>query len=600
LRLWSARATNEFDLDFFQNGDYLRAVEQKNVSENISKVLYPDESTAAGKELRLKQQYFFVSCSIQDIVRRFLAHHAEIDQFPEKAAIQLNDTHPSLSIPELMRILIDDHGVPFDRAMDLTSRACAYTNHTLLPEALEEWPVGLFERLLPRHLQIIRQIDARLRTQISLRFPGDAERARRVAIVTGGERPTVRMAHLAVVGTHSTNGVAGLHTRLLRENVLHDFDELYPGRINSKTNGVTPRRWLLAANPGLSGLISARFGDDWIKDLSQLQWLEPLAGDAGFREEFSRVKRGNKERLAAAIGSIAGVRVDPESIFDVQVKRIHEYKRQLLNILHVVHAWLRMKEEPGWDPPPRTWIFAGKAAPDYVAAKLIIRLINHVAAMLNADTGDPRIRVVFLPNYRVSLAELIMPAADVSEQISTAGYEASGTGNMKLALNGALTVGTMDGANIEIRDEVGDENIFIFGMGADEVRAARGSYDPRGPIERDPLLRRTLDLIRDGFFSQDDPGLFRPLVEALTGADRYLVLADFESYRGAQERVGREYLDRESWTRKAILNVARSGRFSSDRTISEYNRDIWRAQPLTIPMEGVNLEAKEQSFIDRD
>ena len=601
LRLWSAKATKEFDLDYFQDGDYLKAVEQKNLSENISKVLYPNDTSSQGRELRLKQQYFFVSCSIQDIIRRYRAHHATFDAFPDRAAIQLNDTHPALAVAELMRLLVDEHRIEWQRAWDLTVRSCAYTNHTLLPEALETWPADLLGRLLPRHLEIISEIDRRFRAEAALRFPDDEQRIGRVAIVTNGPQRAVRMAHLAVVGSHATNGVSALHTRILRESVLHDFDALFPERISNKTNGITQRRWLLAANPRLAALVTERVGSGWVKDLALLRGIEPLAGDPGFREEFRRIKRGNKERLAAAAQALTGERIDPGSVYDVHVKRFHEYKRQLLNVLHVIHRWLRLKEEPGRDEAPRTYIFAGKAAPDYVSAKLVIRLINHVAAMLNDDrTTNELLRIVFLPNYGVSLAEIVMPAAEVSEQISTAGYEASGTGNMKMALGGAVTVGTLDGANIELRDEVGEENIFTFGLDSDEARALREGYDPRARLEDDPLLARTLELVGGGFFSPQNKDLFRPLVDALLSQDRYLVLADFASYRAVQERIDRAYLDRESWTRMAILNVARSGRFSSDRTIAEYNRDIWRARPLSIEREGINLAAKEPAFIDRD
>ena len=601
LRLWSAHATREFNLDFFQNGDYLKAVEQKNLSENISKVLYPNDSTFEGRELRLMQQYFFVSCSIQDIIRRYLINHKTFGEFPDKAAIQLNDTHPSLAIPELMRLLIDEHNVKWDRAWEITRKSCAYTNHTLLPEALEEWPVTMFERLLPRHLQIIRRINVMFRKRVSLKYPGDTDRLARVSIVTGDPNAKVRMAHLAMVGSHSTNGVAALHTRLLKKFILKDFDEIFPGRINNKTNGITPRRWLLAANPGLASLITEKIGRDWITDLDQLSRLEEFADDGEFMERFAAVKTANKERLAKLAGRITDFTIDPSSIYDVQIKRFHEYKRQLLNILHVMYSWLRLKEDPEFKPCPRTYIFAGKAAPDYFISKLVISLVNHVAAMINDDseTGDI-LKVIFLPNYGVTLAEAIIPAADISEQISTAGYEASGTGNMKLALNGALTVGTLDGANIEIMEEVGEENIYIFGMNASEARLAAAEYDARRHLDADPILKKTIELLRSGFFSPQQKDLFRPLVDAILGNDRYLVLADFDSYHQAQKRACGEFPDRDLWNRKSLINVARSGKFSSDRTIMEYNRDIWHADRLVIPAEKMNIASTDPAFTDRE
>jgi len=601
LRLWAATATTEFNLDYFQNGDYLKAVEEKNLSENISKVLYPNDSTFEGRELRLMQQYFFVSCSIQDIIRRYLIDHKNFDEFPDKAAIQLNDTHPSLAIAELMRLLIDEYRVSWDKAWDITTKSCAYTNHTLLPEALEEWPVSMFEKLLPRHLQIIRRIDVMFRKRVSLRYPGDTARLGRVSIVTGDPNAKVRMAHLAVVGTHSTNGVAELHTKLLKKFLLKDFNEIFPGRINNKTNGITPRRWLLAANPGLASLITEKIGSGWVTALEQLRNIEEYAGDEEFVERYAAVKSANKEKLTKLAGGLTDFTIDPSSIFDVQIKRFHEYKRQLLNILHVMYSWLRLKEDPAYTPCPRTYIFAGKAAPDYLISKLVISLVNHVAAMINDDreTGD-LLKVIFLPNYRVTLAEAIIPAADVSEQISTAGYEASGTGNMKLALNGALTVGTLDGANIEIMEEVGEENIFIFGMNAQEARIAAADYDARKYLAKDPILKKILELLRSGFFSPKQKDLFRPLVDAITGVDRFLVLADFDSYRLAQEQVCREYLDRDMWNRKSLINVARSGRFSSDRTIMEYNKEIWKAERLIIPAEKMVATSADPAFIDRE
>jgi starch phosphorylase len=584
LRLWSSRASHEFDLNYFQHGDYLKAVEEKNISENISKVLYPNDNISQGKELRLKQQYFFVSCSIQDIIRRYLVNHDKsFDQFPEKVAIQMNDTHPSLAVVELMRLLLDEHGMSWDKAWDLTTRTCAYTNHTLLAEALEKWPVPMFGNLLPRHLQIIYEINRRFMRDVSVRYVGDNDRMKRMSIIEEGKEKKIRMANLAIVGSHSINGVAELHTSLLKQNVFKDFEEMFPGRINNKTNGITPRRWLLASNQGLVKIITEKIGDGWVKDLEQLKKIEEFAEDSGFQKRFNEVKRENKDRLAKLTFKLTGFNIDPDSIFDVQVKRIHEYKRQLLSILHVVYCWLKIKKEPGFEMHPRTFIFGGKAAPGYYAAKMAIKLICHVAEMINRDTTtNNMIKVIFLPNYRVSLAEKIIPAADVSEQISTAGYEASGTGNMKFALNGALTVGTLDGANIEIREEVGEENIYIFGLNAEEVSALGTNYEPREFYEKDPVLKKSIDLINQGFFSPEKLDLFHPLVESLLNNDQYLVLADFEDYCRCQKEVDEAFRNRETWTRKAIINVARMGKFSSDRTILEYNRDIWKAEPLKI------------------
>jgi len=586
LRLWSAKASKEFDLEYFQHGDYLKAVEEKNLSENISKVLYPNDEIIQGRELRLKQQYFFVSCSIQDIIRRYLITHKNFDDFPNKVAIQLNDTHPSLTVVELMRIFLDTYEMSWETAWDLTTRSCAYTNHTLLSEALEKWPVSMFENLLPRHLKIIYEINRRFMREVSVTYVGDNDRMSRMSIIEETPRKTVRMAHMAILGSHSVNGVAELHTRLLKEKELKDFYDMYPGKFNNKTNGITPRRWLLASNPRLSELITDRIGKGWAKDLDRLKKIEPLAEDEEFRNEFDSIKQANKEKLAAITFELTGHAVDPKSIFDVQVKRIHEYKRQLLNILHVVQCWLRLKREPGFEIYPRTYFFGGKAAPGYRMAKSIIELICHVAEMINKDhaTND-MIKVVFLPNYRVSLAEKIFPASEVSEQISTAGYEASGTGNMKFALNGALTIGTLDGANIEIKEEVGDDNIFIFGLTADEVIELRPSYDPMEYYESNPVLREIVNLIGGGFFSPETPDIFGDIVESLLGRDTYMILADFDAYCTCQKEVERQYRDRDMWTRKAILNVARMGKFSSDRTILEYNREIWRAEPLSITRE---------------
>jgi starch phosphorylase len=587
LRLWSARASKEFDLDYFQHGDYLKAVAEKNISENISKVLYPNDELLEGRELRLRQQFFFVSCAVQDIVRRYLATHEDFDSFADKVAIQLNDTHPSLAVAELMRVLMDDHGIPWDRAWDITRSTCAYTNHTLLAEALEKWPVSMFEKLLPRHLSIIYQINLLFMRDVSARFLNDQDRLEKMSIIEEFPEKKIRMAHLAIVGSHSVNGVAELHSRLLREKELRYFDEMYPGVFNNKTNGVTPRRWLLAANPGLAELITSRIGDSWTVNLFDLKKIEPLAEDPGFLEEFAQVKRRNKECLALTIKKQTGVKADPNFIFDVQVKRIHEYKRQSLNILNVIYTWIRLKQEPNFNVTPRMVIFGGKAAPGYRMAKLIIQLISHVADMVNRDTStNAKLRVAFLPNYRVSLAEQIFPAADVSQQISTAGYEASGTSNMKFAMNGALTIGTLDGANIEIMEEVGAENIFIFGLTAEEVAARAATHNPAGYFIKDPILKKALDLIRDGFFSPGDRDLFRPFVDALMGQDRYLVFADLASYHEANRKIDALYRNKTEWNRKAVLNVARMGKFSSDRTITEYNRDIWGAAPLEITRPG--------------
>jgi len=590
LRLWSARASREFDLGYFQDGDYLKAVEEKNLSENISKVLYPNDQIYAGKELRLKQQYFFVSCSIQDIIRRYLHEHKDFSLFPEKVVIQLNDTHPSLAIAELMRLLLDRYQMGWDRAWDITQRTFAYTNHTLLAEALEKWPVSMLESLLPRHLMIIYEINRRFLRDVSTLYLNDTDRMRRMSIIEEGPEKMVRMAHLAIVGSRSVNGVAELHSRLLRRKELKDFYDMFPERFNNKTNGVTPRRWLLAANPALAGLIESRIGRKWITNLDELRHLESFINaknpDESFLQQWISIKRINKEVLARLTMDLTGVGVSPEAIFDVMLKRIHEYKRQLLNILNVIYCWLKLKHDSSFSFHPRVFFFGGKAAPGYARAKLIIRLICHVAEMLNRDLQTRnRIKVVFLPNYRVSLAEKIFPAADLSEQISIAGYEASGTSNMKLALNGALTVGTLDGANIEIMEAVGRENIFIFGLTNDEVAALRTDYHPADYLAADPLLSEVFSLIQKGFFSPEERDLFHPLIEPLLREDRFMVLADFAAYHNCQRQVDERYRDRQAWTTSAILNVARMGRFSSDRTIKEYNRDIWQCTPLPILME---------------
>jgi starch phosphorylase len=583
MRLWAAKATRDFDLAYFNEGNYIKAVEQKNESENLSKVLYPDDTTEMGRELRLKQQYFFVSASLQDILFRYQKHHRGFDQLPEKVAIQLNDTHPAIAIAELMRILVDQHGLDWTHAWDITRRVFSYTNHTLMPEALETWPVPLFERVLPRHLQIIYEINHRFLQEVAHRHPGDHELLRRVSLIEESTPKRVRMAHLAMVGSHKVNGVAAIHTELMRQTIFADFHRLWPEKIVNITNGITPRRWLNQANPELARLITSRIGAGWLRDLDQLERLAPLADDADFRHAFGEAKRANKLRLAGLIRNHLGIEVDPDSLFDVQVKRIHEYKRQLLNVLHVITLYNRIRANPAGDHLPRTVIFGGKAAPGYRMAKHIIRLIHDVAEVVNHDPlVAGRLRVVFIPNYDVSTAQDIIPAADLSEQISTAGTEASGTGNMKFALNGALTIGTLDGANIEIRAAVGPENIFIFGLNTEQVAALRAQgYDPWRHYQENGELRQVLDMIRDGFFSPGEANRHHPIFDALThGGDHFLLLADYGAYVSAQQEVERVYRDREDWLRRAVLNVARMGRFSSDRSIREYAEKIWNVKPV--------------------
>jgi starch phosphorylase len=582
LRLWRARASQELDLADFNAGDYLSAVEDKNLSESISKVLYPNDLTVMGKELRLQQQYFFVSCSIHDIVARHLKIHEGFDDFPDKVAIQLNDTHPAIAIAELMRVLVDEHGLEWPKAWEISRATFGYTNHTLLPEALEKWSVDIFGRVLPRHLEIVYEVNGRFLQELRTRKVDEAA-VSRMSLIEEGPAKHVRMANLAVVGSHSVNGVAALHTELLTRELFKDFHDLWPDRFNNKTNGVTPRRWLLQANPALASAITEVIGPEWITDATRLRALEPLANDAGFRRLFRDVKRDNKVRLAEIVRAENGITLDPDSIFDVQVKRIHEYKRQLLAILRVAAEYLRMKEDRTYRPHPRSYLFGGKAAPGYAAAKATIKLVNAVADVVNHDVDiEARITVAFLRNYRVSLAERIFPAADVSEQISTAGKEASGTGNMKFALNGALTVGTLDGANVEIREEVGPENFFLFGLTVEQVQALKKrGYDPWEWYRNDRRLKGVLDALSAGTFSPGEPGLFRPIVDSLlNGGDPYLVLADFAAYLACQEEVDRTYADTERWTRMAILNVARTGKFSSDRTIREYAEEIWRIIPV--------------------
>ncbi|HLN03331.1 MAG TPA: glycogen/starch/alpha-glucan phosphorylase [Bryobacteraceae bacterium] len=585
LRLWSAKAAEEFDLDDFNRGEYVDAVANKVLAENLTKVLYPNDNVFEGKELRLKQQYFFVSCTLQDILRRFKSDGNAWDVFPDKVFMQLNDTHPSLVIPELMRLLIDHEGLGWDQSWDITTAATGYTNHTILPEALEKWPVDILERLLPRHLQIIYEINAKFMRDIASRYPLDVDRMRRMSIIEEGDQKHIRMAHLAIVGSCSVNGVAKLHSELLRSKVLRDFAEYWPAKFNNKTNGITPRRWLLNANPGLARLITDAIGDRWITDLDQLRKLEPFVDDNGFCQRFRAVKSHNKRLLAAYIEHEVGIRVSPESLFDVQVKRLHEYKRQLMLLLYIISLYNRLKRDPGLNIAPRTFIISAKAAPGYSMAKLIIKLIHQVAEVINRDPQVcDKLKVVFLPNYSVSVAERIIPAGDLSEQISLAGTEASGTGNMKLQLNGALTIGTLDGANMEILEEVGHENIFIFGLTAADVESRRPSYDPWAIYYSDEEIRQVLEFIERDFFSMLEPGIFRPITQSLlAGGDHYMLLADLREYIQTQDKVDAAYRDPDGWVRKTILNVARAGRFSSDRTIREYASQIWHVDPCEIP-----------------
>ncbi|KVH69813.1 maltodextrin phosphorylase [Burkholderia ubonensis] len=587
LRLWSAKASDEINLAAFNRGNYFDAVENKNHSENVSRVLYPDDSTSAGRELRLRQEYFFVSASLQDLVRRYLSNHTDFDKLPERVAIHLNDTHPVLAIPELMRILVDEHEVPWRDAWSLTQRVFSYTNHTLMHEALETWPVDMLGRVLPRHLKIIFEINAEMLAQITARFGVDLDLMRRLSLIDEHGERRVRMAYLAVVASHKVNGVSQLHSELMKQSIFADFARVFPERFNNKTNGITPRRWLAQANPSLSALIDSRIGRDWRRRLDRLKAIENLAADAGFAAAFRAAKLDNKRRLADWIGKHMGLAINPASLFDVHVKRIHEYKRQLLNLLHVVTRYNRILAAPDADWVPRTVIFAGKAASAYHMAKQIIHLINAVADKVNNDPciGD-RLKVAFIPNYSVSLAELIIPAADLSEQISTAGTEASGTGNMKFALNGALTIGTLDGANVEIREQVGADNIFIFGHTASEINAIRAhGYHPLGYYDRNAELKLVLDQIRDGHFSPDDPTRFHSIFDALINwGDHYLLLADYESYVAAQDAVDAAYRHAGEWTAKAIANVANMGAFSSDRTIAQYARDIWHTNLADDPL----------------
>jgi starch phosphorylase len=583
MRLWSAKSSREFDLHFFIEGKYIEAVQKKLLTENISKVLYPPDKVLEGRELRLKQEYFLASATVQDILYRFKKKYTDPRLLPEKVAIQLNDTHPSLAIPELMRLLTCHERLDWDTAWDISVRTFAYTNHTILPEALETWPVWLLGKILPLHLEIIYQINEHFLSEVRKRFPNDPQRIKRVSIIEEGMEKKVRMAHLSIIGSHAVNGVSRLHTEILEKEVFRDFHEMFPERFSNKTNGITQRRWLKKANPGLSALITESLGDAWLTDLDQLKQLRPLADDRKFLDRWREVKRKNKERLAAYILDQNDIHVSVESLFDCQVKRFHEYKRQVLNVLHIITLYNRIKADPGLEITPRTFLFSGKAAPSYLIAKLVITLINAVAGTVNSDQNIwDRLKVVFLANYSVTLAERIFPAADLSEQISTAGMEAAGTGNMKFALNGALTIGTLDGANIEIREEVGTENFFLFGLQAEQVsELKRKGYNPREYYHRLPELKQAIDMIADGVFTPETPDLFRPLTDSLLNqGDPYLVLADYEDYIRTQEEVSRLYRDQEEWTRRSILNTAGMGRFSSDRAVTEYADEIWGATPV--------------------
>jgi len=584
LRLWAATAPDYFDFQAFSHGEFVSAVAETLAAESLTRVLYPDDSTTSGQQLRFVQEYFLVACSMADLVRRFRRTNADWSALPTKVAVQLNDTHPALAVPELMRILLDEAHLGWDQAWSLTQQTLAYTNHTLLPEALEKWPLAWFEALLPRHLEIIFEINRRLLDAVRRRFPGDEGRVARTSVIEEGPIKHVRMANLAIVGSHSTNGVAAIHSALLRSTTVKDLAEMFPERFGNKTNGVTPRRWLLLANPALARTITDAIGDGWITDLGELAKLKPLAEDRRFRDAFRAAKRAAKAAFAEWFRSTSGQTIDPHTMFDGQVKRIHEYKRQLLNALRIVVLYNRLREHPALDMAPRTFLFAGKAAPAYHLAKVIIKLLNNLAATIDADPViRGRLKVVFLPEYSVSLAERLIPATDVSNQISTAGYEASGTSNMKFMMNGALTIGTRDGATIEMAEEAGEENFFLFGLTAEQVAGSRGWYSPRWHYESQPEIRAALDLIFADHFSRDEPGVFAPLRDVLlTRGDYYMHLADIASYLEADGRLCTLYADPDAWDRKAILNVAGSGKFSSDRTIAEYAADIWRAKPCPV------------------
>jgi glycogen phosphorylase len=585
LRLWAAAAPEYFNFQEFSSGDFVGALAGTLAAESLTRVLYPDDSTSMGQALRFVQEYFLVACSLADLVRRFRRSNTDWSTFSDKVAIQLNDTHPTMAVPELMRILLDDAHLGWDEAWDITQRSLAYTNHTLLPEALEKWPLAWFEMLLPRHLEIIFEINRRFLDAVRVRFPGDEERVRRMSLVEEGPERKIRMANLAIVGSHSTNGVAAIHSRLLRTMTVKDLAEMFPERFNNKTNGVTPRRWLRLANPALAQTITEAIGDGWVTDLGQLGKLKPFADDKAFRSAFRKATRQTKSQFADWLKMSTGLTVDPDTIFDCQVKRIHEYKRQLLNALRIAVLYNRLRQNPGLEMTPRTFFFAGKAAPAYHLAKVIIKFINNLAGMIDGDSvTQGRIKVVFLPDYCVSLAERLIPAADVSNQISTAGYEASGTSNMKFMMNGALTIGTRDGATIEMAEEAGEENFFLFGLTADQVEGSRGLHNPHWHYDNEPETRAALDLILSDYFTRHEPGVFAPLRDALlTHGDHYMHLADLKSYLEADRRLTELYTDADAWARKAILNVASSGKFSSDRTIAQYAAEIWNAKPCLVP-----------------
>ncbi len=586
LRLWKAEASESFNFSAFNEGDYYGAVHEKVVSENLTKVLYPNDEKVAGKQLRLEQQVFFVSCSLQDMIRLLVGQNFPVERFHEKFAIQLNDTHPAIAIAELMRLLVDQEQMDWDAAWFITQQSFAYTNHTLLPEALEKWPLAMFGSLLPRHLEIIYEINDRFLDEVRLQFPGDNERLARLSLIDESGERYVRMAHLACVGSHAINGVAELHSDLLKKTVLKDFYAVFPEKFTNKTNGVTPRRWLVLSNPRLADLITDKIGDRWIKHLDDLRQLETSVEDAGFRAQWRQVKHAIKQDLATYLEKRLGVQVNPQSLFDMQVKRIHEYKRQHLNILHVATLYFRLKQNPNLEMVPRTFIFGGKAAPSYTMAKLMIKLINAVGEIVNKDpVSRDLLKVVFVPDFNVTIGQKIYPAADLSEQISTAGMEASGTGNMKFAMNGALTIGTLDGANIEIREEVGAENFFLFGLSTEEVNKLKvNGYRSWDVYQSNDMLKTVVDFIAEGYFSHGDRDLFRPLIDKLRSDDPFMVLADYQSYLDCQDRVAQVYRDPEQWSRRSILNTARIGKFSSDRAIQEYCQDIWKIQPVPIDL----------------
>ena len=585
LRLWSAAARNEFDLEEFNAGSYADSVASKNEAENITMVLYPNATTENGQELRLRQQYFLASASLQDTIRDWCQRHGDdFSEFAAKNCFQLNDTHPAIAVAELMRLLIDEHGMDWDDAWDITRNTMAYTNHTLLPEALEMWPVSMFRRLLPRLLDVIYEINARFIAEISQHWPGDTDKVRRMSLIQEGSQPMIRMAYLAIVGSFSINGVAELHSRLLREGLFRDFAELWPHRFNNKTNGVTQRRWLAACNPGLASLISETIGDGWKTNLDELDGIRGQADDPDFQARWRAVKLANKQRLASDLEKKTGLEVSADMMFDVQVKRIHEYKRQLLNVLHAIHLYDRIRRGDGDNLAPRLIIIGGKAAPGYVMAKSVIKCINNVARVINSDPAMAgRLQLVFYPDYNVSGMEKICTAADLSEQISTAGKEASGTGNMKFMMNGAITIGTLDGANVEIREAVGDENFFLFGNTVEEIEALRGSYDPQAIIDGDNDFRRVMDLLESGHFNHFEPGIFDSIIQSIKEpADMWMTAADFRTFIDAQAEAGKAYQDKAHWTRMSILNTACSGRFSTDRTMRDYNQDIWHVEPVSL------------------